>query len=120
MSPDTRSASEVNALSSDSEIDSSTSLDHSLGDHGHYKGHVHGSESRYSGTQSDNSHGDTQGSHSLGTSGSRSILSTVSISLVSHIEFYNYANTTEDDMSVGTSIEVLFEPGDSPGENASG
>ena len=36
---------------------------------------------------------------------------------MSHIEYYDYSNTTENDLSVGTSIEVMFEPGDIPGEN---
>ena len=118
MTGTTRTMSEVNNMSSNSDfLTSSTSLDHSLDDHSGYKFHTHESESRYSGTQSDNSHGDTQGSRSRGTSGSRSMLSTVSFTLESHIEYYDYSRTTTNDMSVGTSIEVLFEPGGGIGEN---
>ena len=39
---------------------------------------------------------------------------------MSLIEFYDYSRTTTNDVSAGTSIEVMFEPGGSPGENESG
>ena len=69
--------------SADSSAMSSASLNHDLSDHSDYKhghgfGHFHHPlESRYSGTESDNLDGDTQDSHSHGTS-NRSGPSTVS------------------------------------------
>ena len=57
-------------LSSDSSALSEQSLSHDLSDHSgfkHGKFH-HPLESRYSGTESENLHGDTQGSISRGTS----------------------------------------------------
>ena len=59
------------SLSSDSSALSSVSLDHSLSDHsGFMKKHHQTGESRYSGTASENLHGDTAGSKSHGTSDS--------------------------------------------------
>ena len=56
-------------LSSDSSADSSVSVDHSLSDHSGFKfKHNHPDESRYSGTNSENLHGDTANSKSHGTS----------------------------------------------------
>ena len=92
---------------SDSET-SIESLDHDLSDHSGFKhkGHFHHPlESRYSNTNSDNLDGDTQGSHSHGTSdlqndGKASTVSTQSIILEEYKEFYANDNTetTEDIM----------------------
>ena len=50
-------------MSSDSSADSEDSLDHDLSDHSGFKHKFHHPlESRYSGTASENPHGDTQGS----------------------------------------------------------
>ena len=91
--------SENGEMSSDSEVDSSTSIDHSHEEFGHGKGHFHHPlESRYSHTNSSNRHGDTQGSYSHGTSdasGMASELSTVSIRLRPHEEVYANVNTNE-------------------------
>ena len=92
--------------SSDSEADSSTSLDHS---HEDFKKHAqHHDESRYSHTNSENKSGDTQGSLSHGTSGTASQISTVSIDLVPFKDFYENANTTDsaDDSSDASSYEI--------------
>ena len=82
-------------LSSDSSAMSSVSLDHDLSDHsGHKHKFHHPLESRYSGTASENLHGDTQGSYSLGTSeddGEVSV-SSQSIVLVEYEDFYEDGN----------------------------
>ena len=79
------------AASSDSSGMSSVSLSHDLSDHSGFKHKFHHPlESRYSGTASENLHGDTQGSYSLGTSeddGEVSV-STQSIELVEYMDFY--------------------------------
>ena len=84
--------------------ESSDSLDHDLSDHSGFKhkGHFHHPlESRYSGTNSENLHGDTQGSHSHGTSnnsdGKASTVSTQSITLKSYENFYS---NNEDDQNI--------------------
>ena len=90
------SMSENGEMSSDSEADSSTSIDHSHEEFGHGKLHAHHhDESVYSHTYSNNTHGDTQGSFSHGTSdasGEASEVSTVSILLRPYEEFYENAN----------------------------
>ena len=82
-------------LSSDSSALSSVSLSHDLSDHsGHKHKFHHPLESRYSGTASENLHGDTQGSYSLGSSendGEVSV-STQSIEIVEYQDFYEDAN----------------------------
>ena len=82
-------------LSSDSSALSSVSLDHDLSDHsGHKHKFHHPLESRYSGTASENLHGDTQGSYSQGSSeddGEVSV-STQSIEIVEYQDFYEDAN----------------------------
>ena len=93
---------------------SEESLDHDLSDHSGFKhkGHFHHPlESRYSGTNSENLDGDTQGSHSHGTSdtqndGKASTLSTQSIILEKYEEFYENVNDSE-------SIEIMdaVDPG---------
>ena len=50
------------SVSSDSEIDSSTSIDHTHAKFDKMLAYLNGEESNYSLTQSENSHGDTQGS----------------------------------------------------------
>ena len=86
------SDSEDGEMSSDSSAMSEASLDHDLSDHsGHKHKFHHPLESRYSGTASENLHGDTQGSYSLGTSeddGEVSV-STQSIELVEYEDFYD-------------------------------
>ena len=78
--------------SSDSSAMSDQSLDHSLSDHsGHKHKFHHPLESRYSGTVSDNPHGDTQGSVSEDTSGDGISVSTQSIELVEYEDFYDGA-----------------------------
>ena len=93
------SMSENGEMSSDSEPDSSTSIDHSHEEFGHGKGHFHHPlESHYSHTNSSNRHGDTQGSFSHGTSdasGMASELSTVSIRLRPYDEAYANVNNNE-------------------------
>ena len=95
-SPDTRSVSENGSMSSDSEADSSTSLDHSHSEFRHGKAHFHHPlESRYSQTNSENLRGDTQGSISHGTSDdsdSISTISTVSINVRSFSDWYKNVN----------------------------
>ena len=73
-------------------------MDHSLSDHsGHKHKFHHPLESRYSGTASENLHGDTQGSYSLGSSeddGEVSV-STQSIEIVEFQDFYENGNAME-------------------------
>ena len=109
MSLASLSVSEDGSVSSDSELDSSTSIDHTHAKFHKMLAFLNGEESNYSLTQSENLHGDTQGSISRGTSGDLSLLSTVSIDLVPYIDFYENEITTatEDDLSVGTSYEIL-------------
>ena len=79
--------------SSDSSAMSSSSLSHDLSDHSGFKHKFHHPlESRYSGTVSDNPHGDTQGSVSEDTSGDGISVSTQSIELVEYVDFYEAAN----------------------------
>ena len=82
--------------SSDSSALSEASLDHDLSDHSGFKHkHEHPDESRYSGTQSENLGGDTQGSYSLASSDGDGVsVSTQSIQLQSYQEFYEDANNT--------------------------
>ena len=87
---------DVNTSESSASEASDMSLDHDLSDHSGFKhkGHFHHPlESRYSGTNSENLDGDTQGSHSHGTSdtqndGKASTVSTQSIVLEEYKEFY--------------------------------
>ena len=65
----TRNSVSEGVISSDSSALSEISLDHDLSDHSGFKhGQLHADESRYSGTQSENIHGDTNGSLSHGSS----------------------------------------------------
>ena len=104
--------------SSDSSALSNQSLSHSLSDHSGYK-HVknhHLSESRYSGTESDNFHGFTAWSISRGTSdgGAASVVSTQSITLVEPMDFYENALTgtdETDDSTIETSLMLLDRDG---------
>ena len=106
------------SLSSDSSADSLNSLDHDLSDHSgfkHGKFH-HPLESRYSGTASENPHGDTQGSLSRGSSDGdqASQVSTQSIMLVEPVNIYsnNQSGTDEsDDSTIETSLMFLDEDG---------
>ena len=99
--------------------ESEESLDHDLSDHSGFKhkGHFHDPlESRYSGTHSENLDGDTQGSHSHGTSdtqndGKASTVSTQSIVLEQYREFY--ANESD-------SEEVKIRDAVDPGKQARG
>ena len=78
---------------------SSASLSHDLSNHSgfKYKHHFHHPlESRYSGTDSESSGGDTQGSRSRGTSGLASTVSTQSITLEEFKDLY--ANNTDGRM----------------------
>ena len=81
--------------SSDSSALSEDSLDHDLSDHSAFKHKFHHPlESRYSGTASENLHGDTQGSYSLGSSdsdGDGVSVSTQSIEIVEYENFYEDA-----------------------------
>ena len=75
-------------MSSDSSALSEDSLDHSLSDHsGHKHKFHHPLESRYSSTVSENLHGDTQVSYSLGSSDDVSV-STQSTEIVEYQDFY--------------------------------
>ena len=83
------------SASSDSSAMSEESLDHDLSDHSGFKHKFHHPlESRYSGTASENLHGDTQGSYSLGSSeGSGEVsVSTQSIEIVEYQDFFEDAN----------------------------
>ena len=99
--------------------ESEESLDHDLSDHSGFKhkGHFHDPlESRYSGTHSENLDGDTQGSHSHGTSdtqndGKASTVSTQSIILEEYKEFY--ANNADGE-------EVKIRDAVDPGKMAKG
>ena len=96
----TESAGASSVSSSEASV---ASLDHDLSDHSGFKhkGHFHHPlESRYSGTNSENLDGDTQGSHSHGTSdtqndGKASTVSTQSIVLEEYKEIYENANDME-------------------------
>ena len=100
-------------LSSDSSDDSSASVDHSLSDHSGFKHkHHHPEESRYSGTNSLNLHGDSADSRSRGTSDNSdnpSKVSTVSITQVLPFNFYgrNSGTDEDDDSSMNTTLEIL-------------
>ena len=105
-------------MSSDSSALSEDSLDHDLSDHSgfkHGKFH-HPLESRYSGTASENLHGDTQGSisHETSDSDAASVVSTQSIILVEPVNIYsnNLSGTDEsDDSTDETSLMFLDEDG---------
>ena len=105
------------SLSSDSSAGSSVSVDHSLSDHSGFKfKHRHPDESRYSGTNSENPHGDTAGSRSLGTSDNSddpSVLSTVSIIEVLPFNFYGVLSGTDgtSDSTSITTLEILDNSG---------
>ena len=95
---------DVNTSESSASEASDMSLDHDLSDHSGFKhkGHFHHPlESRYSGTDSENLDGDTQGSHSHGTSdtqndGKASTVSTQSIVLEEYKEIY--ANDSDSEV----------------------
>ena len=106
------------SLSSDSSAGSSVSVDHSLSDHSGFKfKHHHPDESRYSDTNSENLHGDSAGSRSLGTSdnsGNPSLVSTVSIVEVLPFDFYGVLSGTDEtglDSTTITTIEILDRNG---------
>lgn len=100
--------------SSTSTETSVASLDHDLSDHSGFKhkGHFHHPlESRYSNTDSENLDGDTQGSHSHGTSdlqndGKASTVSTQSIILEEYKEFYANEEIKEE-----VKIRDAVDPG---------
>ena len=95
------------SLSSDSSAGSSVSVDHSLSDHSGFKfKNLHPDESRYSGRNSENLHGDSAASRSQGTSDNNdnpSQLSTVSISQVLPMNFYGRVSGTDETGDDSTS-----------------
>ena len=99
----------TSGMSTDSANTSSTSLSHSHAELDFKRNHLD-LESRYSGTQSENIKGNTQGSISVGTSGLLSTLSTVSFTLEQYKEFYANSNSTAtamDELTSATSYQIL-------------
>ena len=122
-STDSGSSSPTSSSSSES-----SDHTHSAAEFGnyYYRGHGHG-ESSHSGTfLSDNTSGDTGGSHSHGTSdrsGKASLLSTVSIELKENLTYFanniTSDNDSVNDSSVTTTIEILTVS-DAAGDNKFG